>query len=151
MDNWISSSFKLTMVSDNSFNPPPSPKVDAVRTTLNEELFDPDAAYNSQSKRISVISREEADEKGGIKMEPKFLQNVMVCLGADSKGVTSLVIFDHGVVDYVEYIQNALPIALKHRNKTFEYYWTFQLDGGEPHIHRLTQRWCQNNFPLFRR
>ncbi|CAF2249809.1 unnamed protein product [Rotaria magnacalcarata] len=27
--------------------------------------------------------------------------------------------------------------------------WTFQQDGGRPHIHRKTQDWCRTNLPCF--
>ncbi|CAF5226164.1 unnamed protein product, partial [Rotaria magnacalcarata] len=41
-------------------------------------------------------------------------------------------------------------VALKYGNKTFGKHWTFQQDGAKPHIHHLTQTWCQDNFPSFR-
>ena len=76
-------------------------------------------------------------------------QKVMVWLGVCSKGVTPLVIFDRETVDHVVYIQQVLPVALKYGNKTFGKHWTFQQDGANPHIHHLTQKWCQDNFPSF--
>ncbi|CAF4212880.1 unnamed protein product [Rotaria sp. Silwood2] len=27
--------------------------------------------------------------------------------------------------------------------------WTFQQDGAKPHVHRLKQQWCHDNFPEF--
>ena len=66
-----------------------------------------------------------------------------------SNGVTSLVIFDPETVDHAGYIQKVLPVALKYENKTFGKYWTFQQAGAKPHIHHLTQTWCQDNFLSF--
>ncbi|CAF1110758.1 unnamed protein product [Rotaria magnacalcarata] len=105
--------------------------------------------YNSQNQRIWATSRDEADEKGGIKVKQKFPQKVMVWLGVCSKGVTPLVIFDPGTVDHAEYIQKVLPVALKYGNKTFGKHWTFQQEGAKPLIHHLTETWCQDNFPSF--
>ena len=73
----------------------------------------------------------------------------MVWLGVCSKGVTPLVNFDRKTVDHVVYIQKVLPVALKYGNKTFGKHWTFEEDGANPHIHHLTQKWCQDNFPSF--
>ena len=50
----------------------------------------------------STSTRDEADEKGGIKEKEKFPGKVMVWLGVCSKGVTPLVIFDRETVDYPE-------------------------------------------------
>jgi hypothetical protein len=49
----------------------------------------------------------------------------------------------------LEYIQKVLPIALKYGNKTFGEHRTFQQDSAEPHVHHLTQKWCQDNFSSF--
>ena len=115
----------------------------------DEKIFDLDGMYNSQNRRIWASNRDEADEKGGIKEKQKFLQKVMVWLGVCSKGVTPLVIFHRETVDHVVYIQRVLPVALKYGNKTFGKHWTFQQDGANSHIHHLTQKWCQDNFPSF--
>ncbi|CAF3539672.1 unnamed protein product [Rotaria socialis] len=125
-------------------------KEDTMRILFSDEkIFDLDGMYNSQNQRIWAVSRDEADEKGGIKVKQKFPQKVMVWLGVCSKGVTPLVIFDSGTVDHAEYIQKVLPVALKYGNKTFGKHWTFQQDGAKRHIHHLTQTWCQDNFPSF--
>ena len=58
----------------------------------DEKIFDLDDMYNSQNQRIWASSRDEADEKGGIKEKQKFPQKVMVWLGVCSKGVTPFVI-----------------------------------------------------------
>ena len=83
------------------------------------------------------------------KVASKFPQKVMVWLGVCSKGVTPLVIFDRETVDHVVYTQKVLPVALKYGYKTFGKHWTFEEDGANPHIHHLTQKWCQDNFPSF--
>ena len=118
-------------------------------TMRRRKIVHLDGMYNSQNQRIWASSRDEADEKGGIKEKQKFPQKVMVWLGVCSKGVTPLVIFDLETVDHVVYIQKVLPVALKYGNKTFGKHWTFQQDGANPHIHHLTQKWCQDNFPSF--
>ena len=97
----------------------------------------------------STSTRDEADEKGGIKEKQKFPQKVMVWLGVCSKPVTPLVICHRETVDHVVYIQKVLLVALKYGNKTFGKHWTFEKDGANPHIHHLTQKWCQDNFPSF--
>ena len=85
----------------------------------DERIFDLDGMYNSQNQRIWASSRDEADEKDGIKEKQQFPQKIMVWLGVCSKGVTPFVIFDRETVDHVVYIQKALPVALKYGNKTF--------------------------------
>ncbi|CAF3942807.1 unnamed protein product, partial [Rotaria magnacalcarata] len=88
-------------------------KEDTMRILFSDEkIFDLDGMYNSQNQRIWAASRDEADEKGGIKVKQKFPQKVMVWLGVCSNGVTPLVIFDPGTVDHAEYIQKVLPVAL---------------------------------------
>ena len=125
-------------------------KEDTMRILFSDEkIFDLDGMYNCQNQRIWSSSRDEADEKGGIKEKQKFPQKVMVWLGVCFKGVTSLVIFDRETVDHVVYIHKVFPVALKYGNKTFGKRWTFQQDGANPHIHHLTQKWCQDNFPSF--
>ncbi|CAF4505518.1 unnamed protein product [Rotaria socialis] len=76
-------------------------------------------------------------------------RNVMVWLGACSKGVSPLVILENGTVDHERYIQEVLPVALKFGNDMFGDSWTFQQDGGRPHIHRKTQDWCRTHLPCF--
>ena len=98
---------------------------------------------------VWVPSRPEASERGEVVEKRKFPQQVMVWLGAYSKGISPLVIFDEGTVDHARYIQEVLPVALKYENKAFGNDWTFQQDGATPHIHQLTQQWCQKHFPLF--
>ncbi|CAF1629333.1 unnamed protein product [Rotaria magnacalcarata] len=115
----------------------------------DEKMFDVDGIYNSQNQRIWAASCDEANEKGGIKMKQKLPKKVMVWLGVCSKGVTPLVIFDQGTVDHKVYIQNVLPVALEFGSKIFGEHWIFQQDGAKPHVHHLTQNWCQDKFPSF--
>ena len=74
-----------------------------------EKMFDIDGVYNSQNERIWAPSHADADAKGGIKQIQKFSKKVMVWLGACSKGVSPLVIFEEGTVDHERYIQEVLP------------------------------------------
>jgi inhibitor of nuclear factor kappa-B kinase subunit alpha len=115
----------------------------------DEKLFDIDGVYNSQNDRVWAPNRAEANKKGGIKEKRKFPQKVMVWLGACSKGITPLVIFEEGTLDHARYIKEVLPVALEYGNKTFGNDWTFQQDGAKPHIHHLTQQWCRDHFPAF--
>ena len=80
----------------------------------DEKFFDIDGVYNSQNDRVWAVDRADADEKGGIQQRRKFPQNVMVWLGACSKGITPLVILDDGTVDHDYYIKKVLPVALKY-------------------------------------
>ncbi|CAF3943762.1 unnamed protein product, partial [Rotaria sp. Silwood1] len=70
-----------------------------------------------------------------------------VTFGGISGAIATL--YRRRTVDHVEYIQKVLPIALKYGNETLGEHWTFQQDGVKPHIHHLTQKWCQENFPSF--
>ena len=106
----------------------------------DEKLFDIDGVYNVQNDRVWAPSRVEANECGGIKMKRKFPQKVMVWLGACSKGITPLVVFEKGTLDHDRYIKEVLPMALKYGNKVFGNDWTFQQDNARPHIHHLTQK-----------
>jgi hypothetical protein len=85
----------------------------------DEKMFDLDGTYNSQNQRIWAASRDEADERGGIKMRQKLPQKFMVWLDVCSKGVTPLDIFDQGTIDHAGYIQNVLLTAREYGNKTF--------------------------------
>ena len=93
-------------------------------------------------------NRSEASERDGV-VEKKFPLKVMAWLGACSKGISPLVIFEEGTVDHARYIKEVLTVALKYENKVFGNDWTFQKDGATPHIHQLTQQCCQDCFPSF--
>ena len=112
----------------------------------DEKMFDIDGVYNSQNERIWAPSRADADAKGAIKQIQKFPWKMMVWLGACSKRVSPLVIFDEGTVDDERYIQEVLPVILKFGNDMFGDNWTFQQDGGRPHIHQKTEDWCRTDF-----
>ena len=111
----------------------------------DEKLFDIDGIHSSQNYRICV----EADIKGGIRQIRKFPQKIMVWLGACSKGLSPLVVFENRTVAHNRYINEVLPVALKYGNSIFGNDWTFQQEGVKPHFHEKTQAWCANNFPSF--
>ena len=111
----------------------------------SENLFAIDGIYNSQNDRICA----EADIKGGIRQIRKFQQKVMVWLGACSKGLSPLVIFENGTVDHNHYINEVFPVALKYGNSIFGNDWTFQQDGANAHFHEKSKKWYANNFPSF--
>ena len=69
----------------------------------------------------------------------KFLQKVMVWLGACSKGLSPLEIFENRTVDHNFSINKVLLVALKYGNKIFGNDWTFQQDSAKPHFHEKTQ------------
>ena len=77
----------------------------------------------------------------------KHSEKIMVWLGACSKGITPLVIFNKETVDHAVYIEKVLSVALKHGNEVLGSAWIFQQNGAEPHSHYLTQQWCRDNFP----
>ena len=60
-----------------------------------------------------------------------------------------LLIFEEGTVDHQRYIPEVLPVPLKFVNDMFGNNWTFQQDGGRPHIHPQTEDWCRIHFPSF--
>ena len=73
----------------------------------------------------------------------------MVWPGACSQGITPLVIFNKGTVDYGVYIEKVLPVALKYENQVLGSNWIFQQDGAKLHSHHLTQQWYRDNFITF--
>ena len=73
----------------------------------------------------------------------------MMWLGAYPESITPLVIFEHRSLDYAQYIEQVLSVAVEYDNKTFGNDWTFQQDGATLHTHHLTHEWCQRNFPAF--
>lgn len=85
----------------------------------NKKVFNIDGVYNVQNDHAWAPSRVEADECGGIKMKRRFPQKVMVWLGACSKGITSLAIFENGTIDHNRYIRKVRPVTFKYRNKIF--------------------------------
>ena len=87
----------------------------------DEKLFDIDGIYNSQNYRICA----EADIKGSIRQIRKFTQKVMVWLGACSKGLWPLMIFENKTVYHNRYINEVLPVALKCGSSIFGNDWTF--------------------------
>ena len=95
----------------------------------DEKIF----IYNLQNDRVWALSRSEARERDGVVEKRKFPQKVMVRLGACSKGISPLVIFQEGTVDHAGYIMEVLPVALKYGNKVFGNDWTFQQDGATSH------------------
>ena len=115
----------------------------------DEKIFDLNGICNSQNKRLWCANRAEANKSGGMHKETKFPSKVMVWLDACSKGLSPLLIFDKGTVDHKKYIQKVLPIALEYGNKVFGDDWAFQQDLATCHAHKLTQQWCNDNFPSF--
>lgn len=85
----------------------------------DEKLFDVDEAYNTKNERVWAATREEADAKGGIKCKRKFPQEVMVRLGACSKRVPPLPIFEKDSVGHTRSIRKVLPIAFKYGSRVF--------------------------------
>ena len=77
----------------------------------DEKYFDIDGVYNSQNDRVWTVNCADADEESGAKQKRKHPQKVMVWLGACSKGITPLAIFNEGTVDYAVYIEKVLPVA----------------------------------------
>ena len=70
----------------------------------DEKFFDTDSVYNSQNDRMWSVDCADADQKCGITQGRKFPWKVMVWLGACSKGITPLVIFDEGIVNHTVYV-----------------------------------------------
>ena len=111
----------------------------------NEKLFDIGEIYNSRNDRIYA----EADIKGDIRQIRIILQKVMVWLGACSKELLPLMIFENGTVSHNRHINEVLSVALKYGNSIFGNDWTFRQDGAKTQFHEKTQECCTNNFPSF--
>ena len=84
-----------------------------------EKIFDVDGVYNLQNDRVRAPSRSKASERDRVVEKRKFPQKIMVWLGACSKGISPLVIFEKGTVDHARYIKEVLPAVLKYANKAF--------------------------------
>ncbi|CAF1502232.1 unnamed protein product [Didymodactylos carnosus] len=113
----------------------------------DEKMFDLSGMYNCQNDQVWAVNRAEADKNGGVKQNQQFPQKVMAWLSVCSEDVTPLVILDNGTVNHQRYIDEVLPVALKYGNNAFGDVWTFQQDGAKPHIHQLSQKWCNDHFP----
>ena len=50
--------------------------------------------------------------------------------------ISPLVIFEERTDDDKLYTQGVLPLTIQFRNDMFGNNWTFQQDGGRPHIHQ---------------
>ena len=59
----------------------------------------------------------------------------MVWVRGCSKGLSSLVIFENGTIDYNRYINEVLPVTLKYGNSIFGNDWTFQQCDAKTHFH----------------
>ncbi|CAF4313023.1 unnamed protein product [Didymodactylos carnosus] len=99
----------------------------------DEKYFDLNGVYNSKNERIWAINCAAADDKGGVKQKHQYPVKVMVWLGACSKGLTSLVIFEKGTLDHVGYIDKLLPVVKKCGNKMLGEEWWFQQDNAPSH------------------
>ena len=56
-------------------------------------------------------------------------------------------ILGEGAVGDTTYIENVLPVALRHENDAFGSDWIFQQRRVRPHSHHLTQQWRRDIFP----
>ena len=123
--NWIRTNFE---------------KENIIKTLLSDEkMFDIDGIHNSQNNRIWTVNGSAADTKGVIRQKRKFPRKVMVWFRACSKGVSPLVIFEDGTMDFDRYIKELLPVALKFVNDMFGTDSTFHQDDAKPHIHAKSQ------------
>ena len=93
----------------------------------DEKYFDIDGVYDFQNNRVWTVNRADTDEKNDVKSrdESTHLQ-VMMWLGACSKGIIPLVISNEGTVDHAVYIDKVLPVALKYENQVLGSDWIFQ-------------------------
>ena len=125
----------------------PFRKEDTMKILFSDEkLLGIDGICNSQNDGIWVVNHVEANIKGGIRQIRKFLQKIMVWLGACSKELSPSVIFENGTVDYNRYINKVLLVALKYENSILGNDWIFQQDSPKPHFHEKTQEWCGQQF-----
>ena len=99
----------------------------------DEKYFDLNGIYNSQNDRVWAVSREEADKRGAIYEETRFLVKVMMWLGVCGQDLFVPMIFDDGSMDIQRYINEVLPIALESGNRMLENVCICQQDGARPH------------------
>jgi hypothetical protein len=115
----------------------------------DEKLFSVDGVWNRQNERIWAISREAANQKGGLRGVSKFPGKIMVWLGACVNGVSKVVFLESGTVNQEKYINEVLPVARKFGNTHFGNDWWFQQDGARAHTAAASQNWCKDNLPNF--
>lgn len=131
--NWIRNNFKKSQAKRIVFS--------------DEKLFSVDGVWNRQNERIWAVSREEANEKGGLRGVSKFPGKIMVWLGACANGVSKVVFLEDGTVNHEKYISEVLPVAKRFGNTHFGNDWWFQQDGARAHTVAASQNRCKENLP----
>ena len=106
----------------------------------DEKNFDTDGVYDLQNGTVWTSSRSEANERDRIVEKRKVLEKIMVWLGAYSKGISALVIFEKSTLDYARYMKEVLLVAFKYGNKVFDNDRTFRQDEATSCIHQLTEQ-----------
>ena len=95
------------------------------------------------------VSREAANEMGGLRGISKFPGKIMVWLAVCASGVSKVVFLESGTVNQDKYITDVLPVARRFGNGQLGNDWWFQQDGARAHTAARTQNWCKENLPNF--
>ena len=89
-------------------------------------------------------SRIKTHQNGRVMPRRKFPEKVMVWLGAWSKGITPLVLFEEGILNHD---RKSFRWLSSTETRSSDNDWTLQPNGARPHIHNLTESWCRVHLP----
>lgn len=116
----------------------------------DEKYFSLEGVFNRQNERVYAVSREDADQQGGINQTSKYPKRIMIWLGASKNGLTSPIIFQPGeTLSHENYINVVLPHARVEGERLLGTDFIYQQDNATPHVHRKSLTWCAENFSNF--
>ena len=116
----------------------------------DEKLFTVNGGLNKNNDRVYALSREEANELGGLHYEKKFPLSIMVWCGLTKYGMCIYFVKKGDTIDAKYYTRKILKFAKANGKKFFSNdNWVFQQDGASCHTADLSQNWCKRNLKYF--
>src|SRR5689334_22343671 len=115
-----------------------------VRLFSDEKYFSLEGVFNRQNECVYAVSREDADKRGCIKQQAKYLKRIMVRLGASKNGLTSPIIFTPWeTLLRKNYIEVVLSHAQSEGSRLLDDDFIFQQDNATSHTHDESLAWCE--------